>query len=207
VSSCSEPLDLAILVDYWFGDLDGPDLDRVEEHLLECDACGSVLRSLVATGDGVRRLAVQGAFGVVVSPSFLETASRQGLACASTAFRLEVGSSARSPRTTTSSSATCKGTSAASRVLDLVVQFEDGPEHRSWTCSLRVLGGSDRGAGDAALRALPSSTMRMRLLAREGEATGSSASTRSPTLPGPGEGFGRLDVIPTSSFSVIAALE
>ena len=68
VSSCSEPLDLATLVDYWFGDLEGPDLDRVEEHLLECDACGSVLRSLVATGDGVRRLAREGVFGVVVKP-------------------------------------------------------------------------------------------------------------------------------------------
>jgi hypothetical protein len=38
VSSCREPLDLATLVDYWFGDLDGPDLDPVEEHLLECDS-------------------------------------------------------------------------------------------------------------------------------------------------------------------------
>jgi hypothetical protein len=45
------------------------------QRLLECDACGSVLRSLMATGDGVRRLAREGAFGVVVSPSFLETAS------------------------------------------------------------------------------------------------------------------------------------
>jgi hypothetical protein len=56
-----------------------PDLDRVEEHLLECDACGSVLHSLVATGDGVRRLALEAPFGMVASPSFLETASRQGL--------------------------------------------------------------------------------------------------------------------------------
>ena len=171
VSSCSEPLDLATLVDYWFGDLDGPDLDRVEEHLLECDTCGSVLRSLVETGDGVRRLARQGAFGVVVGPSFLETASRQGLQVRE--YRVPAGG--RVECTVTAEDDLLVGRlqgdfHGVSR-LDLVIQVEDGPEHR--VLDVRVSPSSPEvivAQAMPATRAMPSSTMRMRLLAREGEA-------------------------------------
>jgi len=170
VSSCSEPLDLATLVDYWFGDLDGPDLDRVEEHLLECDVCGSVLRSLVATGDGVRRLAREGAFGVVVSPSFLETASRQGLRVRE--YRVPAGG--RVACTVTAEDdllvSYLEGDFRGVSRLDLVVQFEDGREHRVF--DLPISPSSPElivAQAMPALRALPSATMRMRLLAREGE--------------------------------------
>lgn len=170
VSSCSGPLDLATLVDYWFGDLDGPDLDRVEEHLLECDGCGSVLRSFVATGDGVRRLARQGAFGVVVSPSFLETASRQGLRVRE--YRVPAGG--RVDCTVTADDdllvSYLEGDFRGVSRLDLVVQFEDGREHRVF--DLPVSPSSPElivAQAMPAVRAMPSSTTRMRLLAREGE--------------------------------------
>jgi hypothetical protein len=170
VSSCREPLDLATLVDYWFGDLDGPDLDRVEEHLLECDACGSVLRSLVATGDGVRRLAHAGAFTVVVSPSFLETASRQGLRVRE--YRVPAGG--RVACTVTADDdlliGRLQGDFRGVSRLDLVVQVGDGPEHRVLDVPLSASSGEVIVAqAMPAARAMPSSTMRMRLLAREGE--------------------------------------
>ena len=76
---CDEPLALATLVDYWFGDLPAPDAEQIEEHLFECDACGDRLRGLVAIGDGVRRLAHEGAVQMIVTRSFLETAAREGL--------------------------------------------------------------------------------------------------------------------------------
>lgn len=76
---CDQPLELAVLVDYWFGELSTADAERVEEHLLECDGCGDRLRALVAVGDGLRELAHQGAVQMIVTPSFLETASRAGL--------------------------------------------------------------------------------------------------------------------------------
>jgi hypothetical protein len=171
VSSCSEPLDLGTLVDYWFGDLDGLDLDRVEEHLLECDACGSVLRSLVATEDGVRRLAREGAFGVVVSPSFLETASRQGLRVRE--YRVRAGG--RVDCTVTADDdllvSHLEGDFRGVSRLDLVVQFEDGRERR--ILDLPISPSSPElivAQAMPAVRAMPSSTMRMRLLAREGEA-------------------------------------
>jgi hypothetical protein len=170
VSSCPEPLDLATLVGYWFGDLDGPDLDRVEEHLLECDACGSVLRSLVATGDGVRRLAHAGAFTVVVSPSFLETASRQGLRvreyCVPAGGRVDCTVTAEDDLLVGRLQGDFRGVSR----LDLVVQVEDGPEHRAVDLPISASSGEVIVAqAMPALRAMPSSTMRMRLLAREGE--------------------------------------
>ena len=168
VSSCSEPLDLAILVDYWFGDLDGPDLDRVEEHLLECDACGSVLRSLVATGDGVRRLAHAGAFTVVVSPLFLETASRQGLRVRE--YRVPAGG--RVDCTVTAEDdllvGRLQGDFRGVARLDIVVQVEDGPEFRVF--DVPVSPSSPElimAQAMPAARAMPSSTTRMRLLARE----------------------------------------
>src|SRR6185369_16923834 len=115
---------------YWFGDLDGPDLDCVEEHLLECDACGSVLCSLAATGDGVRRLAREGAFGVVVSPSFLEAASRQGLRVRE--YRVPAGG--RVDCTVTADDdllVSClEGDFRGVSRLDLVIQVGDGPEQR-----------------------------------------------------------------------------
>ena len=170
VSSCSAPLDLATLVDYWFGDVEGPDLDRVEEHLLECDVCGSVLRSLVATGDGVRRLAREGAFGVVVGPSFLQTASRQGLRVRE--YRVPAGG--RVDCTVTPADdllvSYLEGDFRGVSRLDLVVQVEDGPEHRVF--DLPISPSSPElivAQAMPALRALPSATMRMRLLAREGE--------------------------------------
>ena len=76
---CDRPLELLTLVDYWFGDLPSPDAERAEEHLFECDDCGGRLRALVDLGDGVRRLAHEGAVQMIVTPSFLETASRAGL--------------------------------------------------------------------------------------------------------------------------------
>jgi hypothetical protein len=170
VSSCSEPLDVATLVDYWFGDLDGPGLERVEEHLLGCDACGSVLRSLVATGDGVRRLAHAGAFTVVVSPSFLETASRQGLRVRE--YRVPAGG--RVACTVTAEDdllvSHLQGDFHGVSRLDLVVQVEDGPEHRVLDVPLSASSGEVIVAqAMPAARAMPSSTMRMRLLARQGE--------------------------------------
>lgn len=78
-AACDRPLELGALVDILFGEVAAPDEDRVEEHLLECDECSGRLRALVTLGEGVRRLAHEGAVQVVVTPSFLETAAREGL--------------------------------------------------------------------------------------------------------------------------------
>lgn len=77
--ACASPLELAELVDYWFGDEDPDRREAVEEHLMGCDACGHRLRGVLELGEGVRRLARAGTFEVVVTPAFLERAAAQGL--------------------------------------------------------------------------------------------------------------------------------
>ena len=77
--ACDRPLDPRDLVDWWLGEVSTPDAERVEEHLFECDDCGARLRALVALGDGVRRLAREGAVQVTVTRAFLEAAAREGL--------------------------------------------------------------------------------------------------------------------------------
>ncbi len=78
-AGCEQPLELGTLVDFWFKEGPAPDEERIEEHLFECDECSGRLRALVTLGKGVRRLAHEGAVQVVVTPSFLEKAAREGL--------------------------------------------------------------------------------------------------------------------------------
>jgi hypothetical protein len=77
--SCRDPIPLEALVDYWLEDAEGSVLDALEEHLLGCDSCSGRLRGLVALGEGVRRLAHEGAIEMVVTPSFLARATAEGL--------------------------------------------------------------------------------------------------------------------------------
>jgi hypothetical protein len=78
-TGCEQPLDLETLVDFWFREGPAPDEEGVEEHLLGCRECSDRLRALVTLGEGVRSLAREGAVQIVVTPSFLEYAAREGL--------------------------------------------------------------------------------------------------------------------------------
>lgn len=165
---CPQPLELAVLVDYWFGDLEEKEQDRVEEHLLGCDACGEGLRRLVGIGDGIRRLARRGAFHVVVGPSFLEAASRQGL---------RVREYAVPPGGRVACTVTAEDDLLVGRLqgdfqgvprLDLVVQVEGGPEERVLDLPVAPSSGEVILAqAMPAIRALSSGVTRMRLLAHE----------------------------------------
>ncbi len=78
-SSCENPLDAAVLADYWLGALAEGEEEAVEEHLLACDACGARLRELVALAVGLRELARGGSLRMVVSDGFLKRAAAEGL--------------------------------------------------------------------------------------------------------------------------------
>jgi hypothetical protein len=77
--SCSKPIDAAVLADYWLAALASPEEEAVEEHLFECDQCGSRLREVIALAEGVRSLALEGGLRMVVSDAFLECAAAEGL--------------------------------------------------------------------------------------------------------------------------------
>jgi len=79
---CSNPIDAAVLADYWLGllgRLASPDEEAVEEHLFACDLCGDRLREMVALAEGLRELARDGSLRMIVTDGFLKRAAEEGL--------------------------------------------------------------------------------------------------------------------------------
>jgi hypothetical protein len=77
--SCSNPIDAAVLADYWNAALPSSEEEVIEEHLLDCDRCGARLREVIALAEGVRSLAREGSLRMIVSDVFLRRAAEEGL--------------------------------------------------------------------------------------------------------------------------------
>lgn len=77
--NCLNPIDAAVLADYWLAALPKPEEDAAEEHLFTCDECGARLREVIALAEGVRRIAREGSLRMVVSDAFLKRAAADGL--------------------------------------------------------------------------------------------------------------------------------
>ena len=77
--SCANPIDAAVLADYWLGALAKSDEEAVEEHLFGCDACGDRLRETIALAEGISRVAREGSLVTVVSDAFVEHVRARGL--------------------------------------------------------------------------------------------------------------------------------
>jgi Putative zinc-finger len=77
--TCSAPIALATLVEYWLGELDEPGEARVEEHFLGCDECSRNLQSVVELAGGIRALVRQGAAHAVLTDAFVARLAGQGL--------------------------------------------------------------------------------------------------------------------------------
>jgi hypothetical protein len=77
--NCLNPLDAALLADYWLAALAKSEEEAVEEHLFACDECGARLREVIALAGGIRKLALEGSLQMVVSETFLKRAAEEGL--------------------------------------------------------------------------------------------------------------------------------
>jgi hypothetical protein len=77
-ADCSNPIEPAVLVDYWLALLPPPEEEAVEEHLLTCDRCGDRLRDTIALAEGLRALARSGSLVVVISDRFVQRAREAG---------------------------------------------------------------------------------------------------------------------------------
>jgi hypothetical protein len=163
-----EPLDTRVLADYWFGELPESEQDHVEEHLLGCHDCSRVLGELVAIGDGVGRLIHQGALHVVVSPSFLDAASRRGLRVRE--YRVPPGGGVACTVTAEDDLVITRlqGDFSGVTRLDLVAQTEGQPEERVEDLPVNP-SAHELIVVQAmpALRAMGSNVTRMRLVASE----------------------------------------
>jgi hypothetical protein len=154
------------LADYWFGDLPERDVEAVEEHLLGCGGCSARLEELLRLRAGVRALVRAGRVPVVVGRSFLGAAGREGLRVREYA----VGPGERVACTVTPEDdlvvsrlrADLRG---ATRV-DVVAELEDGGVQRAEDVPFDAASGEVIVAQSVpAIRALPTCTTRMRLLA------------------------------------------
>ena len=77
--SCANPIDPAVLADYWLAELPPAEESALEEHLFACGDCASSLQSLVDLAEGIRTLARQGNLGMIVTREFLDRLAGEGL--------------------------------------------------------------------------------------------------------------------------------
>jgi hypothetical protein len=79
VSVTPEHLSIDTLLGYWLDDADAAATDAVDEHLMQCDACGRLLDGLIALGDGVRVAFRAGAVSAVTSAAFVDRLAEEGM--------------------------------------------------------------------------------------------------------------------------------
>jgi hypothetical protein len=66
------------LTEYWLGELEEADEQRVDEHLFACAACSSRLSALVDLGAAIRRTFVEGWLNLALPEPFLRTIKDAG---------------------------------------------------------------------------------------------------------------------------------
>lgn len=166
-SVCASPLDWHTLLEYWLGELDRESEARIEEHYLGCAACTRRLEQLAALARGVRELTRQSGVNMVITERFSHRLSEDGL-------------HVREYRVPLNGSVNC----TVGPEDDIVVARLEAPlggvKRIDMTCDLGV-GETEQRQEDIpfiaesggvvfawridALRALPASTVRVRLLA------------------------------------------
>jgi len=76
--ACSDPIDRAILMDYWLALLPSTVEQAVDLHLLGCDACSDRLRETIALSESLSHVARSGELPVIVSDAFVRHAIAAG---------------------------------------------------------------------------------------------------------------------------------
>ena len=79
MNAASNHLSMDTLLDYWLHDADAATADAVDEHLIACEACGESLDELIALGEGVRSAFRAGMVSGVTTGSFVRGVAAQGL--------------------------------------------------------------------------------------------------------------------------------
>lgn len=168
IASCERPIEMAALLDYWLEEEGRTDDGAIEEHLLGCDGCSRRLEGVIALAEGVRSLAREGAVEMIVTPSYLQKASEEGLRARE--YRVPPGGHVDC--TVTASDDLLVGHllgdfTGVSR-LDIVAQLDDEPEQRIPDVPVSAAAGELIVAqAMPAMRSLGRAHLRLRLLAQE----------------------------------------
>ncbi|HZM60527.1 MAG TPA: hypothetical protein VFB85_12045 [Vicinamibacterales bacterium] len=78
-AGCSNPIDAAVLMDYWLAVLPPQAEETLEEHVMTCDGCGDRLREMIALAEGLGALARSGSLQVIVGEQLITHAGERGL--------------------------------------------------------------------------------------------------------------------------------
>jgi hypothetical protein len=76
---CASPIPLATLLEYWLGELDEAREGALDEHLLGCGHCSATLQGLVDLAGEVRAAVRAGAVHAVLTDAFVKRLAAQGL--------------------------------------------------------------------------------------------------------------------------------
>jgi hypothetical protein len=78
-TSCANRISLATLLEYWLGELDAEREEQIDGHLLGCGHCSANLQSLVELAGEVREAVNAGALKAVLSDAFVRRLAAHGL--------------------------------------------------------------------------------------------------------------------------------
>jgi hypothetical protein len=78
-ADCAHPISSADIFDYWAGELEPSDEERIEAHVFACAACAALLAEGEALASGLRGIVRSGMFHALVSESVLNRLARDGV--------------------------------------------------------------------------------------------------------------------------------
>jgi anti-sigma factor RsiW len=79
MADCVDPVPPADIVDYWAGELEPHDAERLEQHLFTCAACAAAIAEGEALTRGVRQLVRSGSFHALITDTVLNRLARDGV--------------------------------------------------------------------------------------------------------------------------------
>jgi hypothetical protein len=166
-ASCQSPLEWPMLLAYWFGELDPESESRTEEHYLGCAVCSGRLDELAALAQGVRILARASGVQAVVNDPFVRRLVERGLHVRE--YHAPLNGSVNCTVTPEDDFVMARLEVPLTGVtrLDLISVYDDG-KHETRHEDIPFVadsGGVMISTRMDALRALPVTTMRYRLLA------------------------------------------
>jgi len=190
--NCMNPIDAAVLADYWLALLSSSEEDALELHLLDCDDCGQRLREMIVLADGVRKLAREGSVRMIVSDVFLQRAAEGGVKVRE--YLVPVGGSVECTVTAEDNILIGRLTAnlAGADRVDICICNENGVEQLRMP-DIPVHSGTTSIACQESIRimkAAPSSKMIMKLVTFDDKGSeqtlGEYAFNHTRSMPGPG---------------------
>lgn len=164
---CRASLDWDSLLAYWLGELDADSAARIEEHYLGCATCSRRLEQLASLARGVRAVAGSSGVNMVVTGPFVRRLAEQGLRVRE--YHVPRNGSVNCTVTADDDVVVARLEAPLDDVtrLDLVTLGSDGEAmlRQEDIPFIAASGGVVISNRIDTLRALPATTLRMRLLA------------------------------------------